>query len=456
VKRACWLVSVVLVLVAGAAVPGSARAGTVVLRHVSIFDPVAGAIEAPQDILIEGSRISEVGKVRQPVAGAIEIECTGKYAIAGLFDCHTHLAHLSKESDDSLRAVLEAFAASGITQVRDVGGPVDVLGRMKRRVAGGEIAGPEIFYAGPMLEASPLTYEGINVDLPGFTVAIDTQADVDSILPDLARKGASIVKTFNKFDRDVYRHLVEVAGRCSLKVVHDPGQPLFNSIPIDVAIDLGVTSIEHAKAPWPVVLKDDLKREHDSLLVSGAGEGALMTFMMKLAEMDTASVSLERLRQLGEKMKARGVYLCPTLEVFTSVEEFAMEQVKEQMKVDEVPEMVRGMIRKQIAVMETLSRLFVRELAAEGVKMLVGQDGFEPGGTFAEMRRLKECGVSEVEIIRGATIYPARWLGVDDRLGSIAPGKQASLLVVEENPLEDIARLASPFVVIREGQVISH
>jgi imidazolonepropionase-like amidohydrolase len=90
------------------------------------------------------------------------------------------------------------------------------------------------------------------------------------------------------------------------------------------------------------------------------------------------------------------------------------------------------------------------------VKMLVGQDGFEADGTFAEMLELKSCGVSEAEILRGATIYPARWLGVDDRLGSIAPGKEANLLVVAEDPLKEIGCLSTPFAVIREGRIISH
>jgi imidazolonepropionase-like amidohydrolase len=454
-KCACWLVLGVLVLVVAVAASALlAEDAPIVLRNVMIFDPATSVMQGPHDILIEGSRISVVGKVRGSGQRGLQIECRGKYAVAGLFDCHTHLAHLATVSDDSLRVALRAFPESGITQVRDVGGPIDVVGRMSRRVAGGEIAGPEIFYAGPMLEASPLTYEGINKDLPGFTVAVDTPQQADSILSDLAGRGASIVKTFNKFDRDVYRHLIKVAAKYSLKVVHDPGEPLFNAIPMDLAIDLGVTSIEHAKAPWPVVLRDDLRHEHDSLLVSGGSDQARMAFMMKIAEMDTASVSKARLHQLGEKMMERGVYLCPTLQALTSVEEVAIEQVRKQMQMEEVPDMVRDFIRKQIRAMEAVSRMCVRGLAGQGVKMLIGQDGFEARDLFAEMSLLSECGVSEAEILKGATIYPARWLGVDDRLGSIAPGKEASLLVVAGNPLEDIASLASPSVIIQKGRIL--
>lgn len=428
----------------------------IVLRGLMIFDPASGAMRGPQDVLIEDSLVAEVGEVRKaltPDRETTEIDCGGKYAVAGLFDCHTHLAHLATVSEDSLRASLAAFASSGITQVRDVGGPIDVLSSMKKRIAAGEISGPEIFYSGPMLEASPLTHAGMNDRLPGFTVAVDAPQAADSILSCLAHQGASIVKTYGRFDRAVYARLVEAAARCSLKVVHDPGEPLFNSIPMDLALDLGVTSIEHAKAPWPVVLRDELKREHDSLLVSGTTE-ARMAFMARVSATDTASLSRERLHQLGETMIDRGAYLCPTLKALMSVEEVAFREVRKRLGVEEIPDMAKDFIRKQIRAMEAVSRFVVRELAIQGVAMLVGQDGLDAQGTFGEMGLLKECGLSEAEIIKGATIYPARWLGVDGRLGSIAPGKEANLLVVAANPLEDITRLASPSVVIHKGRIL--
>ena len=103
--------------------------------------------------------------------------------------------------------------------------------------------------------------------------------------------------------------------------------------------------------------------------------------------------------------------------------------------------------------MEQVSRLFVREFAARGVRLLVGQDGNDPAGTFAEMRRLRECGVTEAEIIKGATLYPAQWLGVEDRLGSLSPGREANILVVEGNPLEDIGHLESAVLVVQRGRI---
>jgi imidazolonepropionase-like amidohydrolase len=96
----------------------------------------------------------------------------------------------------------------------------------------------------------------------------------------------------------------------------------------------------------------------------------------------------------------------------------------------------------------------VREFAKDSVAMLVGQDGADPNATLSEMKALQENGVTQAEILRGATIYPAKWLGVDDRLGSIAVGKQANLVVVRKDPLADIAYLESISVVVQNGRVV--
>jgi imidazolonepropionase-like amidohydrolase len=426
----------------------------ILLRHVSIFDVSTGTMTPPQDILIDGGRIVDIGQIENPDATVQQIDCTGKFAVPGLFDCHTHLTHLTSGGDDSLKAGLRGFVARGITQVRDVGGPVDLLSTMNRRILAGEITGPEMFYTGPMLEASPLTWGKFNEQYPGFTVAIDSAADADSIIPELARQGAWIIKTFNNFDTAVYRHVVEVARRHSLKIVHDPGGPMFHSIPMDMALDLGVTSIEHAKAPWPVVLKDSLRAVHDSLLRADPNPMAQMQFVMKVAAMGTDGISPERLNALAEKMKEKNAFFCPTLLVLADIEEQAIEGSKEEMGVKELPEEALRSIKAMTGGMTAVSLYVVSQFAKSGVKMLVGQDGCNPAGTVAEMRMMKDQGVSAAEIIKGATIYPAQWLGVADRLGAIAPGKHANILVVDSDPLADIANLEKTFMVIQNGRVV--
>jgi len=463
-RYAAWLILFTLAIIsfgyAGEAVmagddnPLTAEAD-ILLKNVTVFDVSHGIMSEPQDILIMSGRIVDVGHCEDSLIGGLQIDCTGKFAVPGLFECHAHLVHLTGKSEDSLKAGLKDFVAGGILQVRDVGGPIDVLSQLSREISSGEMTGPEVFYTGPMLERSPLMWESVNEEFPGFTVAIDSLDDVDSIVPELARQGACMLKTFNKWDHSVYLHLLALAKNHSLRIVHDPGTPLFHWMPMDEALKLGVTSIEHAKAPWPVVLKDELREEHDQLIGPEVDQMARMPFMMKAAGMGVESVSLERLHSLADTMIAKGAYLCPTLHVLSSLEEEALEDARQNMQVDTLPDQAKMMVKTMVGGMAAVSRLFVREFAARGVPMLVGQDGFSASATFAEMRDMKECGVTEAEIIKGATIYPAEWLGIDDRLGSIAPGKQANILVIDENPLDDIANLELTFRVIQNGKVVS-
>ena len=284
---------------------GSAEQAPVLLRHLRVFDPATGVMSEPQDILITAGRISALGRDLKPGSPVEEIDCDGKFAVPGLFDCHVHLVHLTDKGGDTLRATLAEFVARGVTHVRDVGGPMDVLRRLQEQTSSGEMPGPEVFYAGPMLEHSPLLWDRFNEEFPGFTVAVDSTAAVDSILDVLSAQGACMIKTFNKQDPAVYRHLVEVARRLSLRIVHDPGEPLFHSVPMDVALDLGVTSIEHAKSPWPVVLKDELKLEHDALLGPGQEKMAKMAVFMKAAGLGVSPIDSSSSRSLMAMMPSR-------------------------------------------------------------------------------------------------------------------------------------------------------
>jgi len=313
---------------------------------------------------------------------------------------------------------LRTFVFNGITQVRDLGGPIDVLSQMDKRISSGDILGPKMFYSGSMLEKPPLFYFKKNKIIPGLQMGISTKEDVDRVLLEFAGKGACMVKTYGRMDLDVYQHILVVAKKLGLRVVHDPGRYLFHVIPMDTAIDLGVRSIEHGVAPWPVVLKDELKKKHDQLMAENADEAARELFMDKVIKLGNESISTEKLQRLIDKMLENNVYICPTLWMYGHEDVFTQEFIKNK------------------------------------VKILVGHDGPSPSLLFTEMKLLRDRGLSELEIIRGATIYPAQWLGVEDRYGSISPGMLANIVILDKNPLEDIGNFKSPYMVIKNGQVV--
>jgi len=421
----------------------------ILLKNVHVFDVHNGEMSSPMCILIEGDRIKSIGPdIDSSQKKVQQIDCTGMFAVPGLFDCHTHLAFLTTMGKTTLKTVLARFVQNGVTQVRDVGGPITVLHDISQAISNEEMLGPEFFYTGPMLEKPPLHWEEHNKILPGFTVPIDSKEDVDRIIPEIVAGGAQLVKTFYRFDLDIYAYLLAQAHKHSLRVVHDPGRPMFQSVPMDKAIDLGVTSIEHAMALWSVSLKDELKDEHDRILSEGADETARKAFIAKVGEIGVDSVSTEKLGKIIDKMLANDVYLCPTL--------YVIEFMARQQKPKDTPKEEYEQRKKFFTTLKELGPYFVGEMAKRKVKLLVGQDNMNPMGTLVEMRLLSDCGMEESEIIRGATLYPARWLGVEERLGSISPGKQANISIVDKNPLEDIKNIRDPHMVIKNGKIAHH
>jgi imidazolonepropionase-like amidohydrolase len=428
----------------------------ILLNNVDLFDVENDILRNNVDVLIEDGIIEKVGKVNSAdESNPTQIDCSQKFAVPGLFECHAHLALLTSQDnetkkqimkdfgttrgDELEKQVLKGFLVKGITQIRDVGGPVKNLRSLNDRVSNGELLGPDIFYAGPMLEKSPLLWEEHNEALPGFTVAVNSKQDAKNIVEQISNEGASFVKTFNKFDLDVFRYLLDQAKEHNLPVTHDPGTTLFQSIPMDKGIGFGIHCFEHGKAPWPVVLKDDLKSRHDSLMDANPKDKE--AFRKRIFSLDTKSISPAKLQQLIDRMLRNNVYFCPTLHAIKYMQKQQSQEPNKDM-------------RDKVEILDKMQCFFTKEMIKQGVKILVGQDGLMPQFTFDEMQYLKGLGLSESEIIKGATIYPAKWLEIADQTGSISPGKKANILILNKNPLEDIQNIKTTHAVLQSGKIV--
>ena len=434
----------------------------ILLKSGNLLDTTSGTIKTNVDVLIQDGIIKEVGKV-EPVdeASLTQIDCTQKYILPGLFDCHTHLSVLTNQDEEVQKEILQEcgiekanraielekyvlkdFVAKGITQVRDVGGPLNTLKSLKDKISQGTYVGPDLFYAGPMLQKGPLTGDQTNKRWPGWNVAVNSKQDARGIVRLLSKEGASLVKAFRGFNPTVLKCLIDEAREVNLPVTHDPGPTFFHTVPMDVGIELGIKCFEHGKSPWYVVLKDNLKSEHDSLI--NADPESKQAFISSVMSAGAESISMTKLRRLIEMMIENNVWFCPTLHVFKFYSE------KPEVFNEDEPDKYRKIFERLYEV----SRVITSEVVKRKVKILVGQDGYIPRFTLNEMQLLKEIGLSESEIIKGATIYPAEWLGIADQLGSISPNKKANILILNKNPLEDIRNIRTTKAVLQGGKVV--
>jgi imidazolonepropionase-like amidohydrolase len=417
----------------------------ILLKSASLFDVDSGMMNGPRDLLVDEGLIVADLPADSGKQASMVIDCTDKYIIPGLCDSHIHLAFLTTKDEEEYHGELAKLVRRGVLFARDVGGPVDVMQEMKRQIRAGELVGPEIFYTGPMLESSPLHWERFNEELPGFTVALESEEDVDELLPVLAEKGATLIKTFNKIKPELYPHIVTAAAANGLKIVHDPGRPLLNGVPIAKALELGVTSFEHAFAPWSYVLEERYQEQRADLSSPDSDPEQQTEFIARMGDLGVETTSVDRLNELSALMVANGAVLCPTLRPF---------QAEDDSQSDEDTDEEQHSRKQALQRVLKVSTHIVRELSNNGVRVLVGQDSCEAAGTLEEMILLVEAGLPEVEVLKGATIYAAQWLEVDDRFGSLETGKSANLVVLNADPLADISNVGDIHLVIQNGAVV--
>lgn len=430
----CWCVHSTLLLGAalGACGPPSPPDGTtLVLTQVRVLDTGADAFGEPTDVAIGGDRILGVGRVSEDPA-LQRIDGEGAFLLPALYDSHVHLSFLSAEGGSAVADTLREFVRQGVLHVQDVGGPLDVIARMSRRVASREIIGPQISFAGPLAERPPLEWAPLNEVLPGITVPMETEADVERLVAAVAEAGGSHLKAFGKWDLALLRRLLDLASERGLEVVLDPGAPLFQEVPVDTALAIGIRRIEHSFALWQSVLRSDLKATHDSAAALGPEAGSWAEFSEALFATGVASIDRTRLDRVAAAWARSGSYFCPTLNVV---------------------EVTRSGPGSRGDAMADVGELFTTTLAAHGVPLLVGQDGMRSTGAVEEMGYLVEAGLSAADAIRAATWNPAKWADDLDDLGSVALGKRADLILVRENPLEDVLRLKDPWAVVQGGVV---
>ena len=172
------------------------------------------------------------------------------------------------------------------------------------------------------------------------------------------------------------------------------------------------------------------------------------------------------LRVLFERLKVSGMVQCPTLVVMKSIGRAAEpDEVKQDPKMAYVPTSLRAFwsspqyeamgdrARETLPFMQSM----VGDLHRAGITLLVGTDLANPYvfagfAVHEEMAMFRQAGISNLDVLRAATIVPAEFCGVSDDLGTVAEGKIASMVLVDGNPLDDIANAARVRGVFLRGR----
>jgi imidazolonepropionase-like amidohydrolase len=394
----------------------------VAIVGASIVDLKGGPPVADAVVIIEGDRIKAVGPAgTTPVpAGADVIRAAGKWVVPGLMNMHTHYglvlpgrqgAELANETEAALALRMAANARlsllSGVTTTRSTGESKGADYALRRSIERGETIGPRMFTAGETLNVTGghgwnPSEEGLD-SADAFRRAVRRRAYDGAEWIKIAISGG-IADTHgdiaaSHMTREEVAAVTDTAHRHGLKVTAHSG----SSVATLEAIDVGLDCVEH---------------------------GYFLT------------------DEVLDRMVEKGVWLVPTIVV-------AQRTVMEFFKKIGSPDWY---LARVTSVGESHFRM-LRSAIKHKVKIALGTDQFpfEPNdGTTATIREAQyyvEAGMTAIEALRSATIETATLLGVQDRLGSIEPGKLADVIVTDADPSKDIRSLRSIKLVMKGGVV---
>jgi len=421
-RRRALICLPVLSAIAITTVTLSAQPQVLALTAVNVVDVVAGQIVPDATVVVTGDTITSVTQHGIPPGGARVIDGRDKFLIPGLWDMHAHI-------EGNERAWLPLYVANGVTGIRDMGADLDFILEIREATASGRTLGPRIIAAGPILDDAP-------GDWP-FRMRVRNADEARATVQLLKRRGVDLIKVHNYTPREVFFAIVEEARRQNLRVAgHVPLK-----VTIQEGVDAGMVSIEHLSEDGRVWKA-----------CSGGGQ-----------------YRPDACRPFFEMLARRGVWQTPTLialaelpVIGTPASAISRDQLEYANKA--FLEMHAGNQRLFVTQPEVLGifknlaevgKVVTRDMAAAGVGILAGCDAMIAGFcVHDELALMVSSGMTPLAALQAATVNPARSLAREMTLGSVAAGRSADLVLLDANPLEDIANVRRIRAVVAAGRFL--
>lgn len=416
----------------------ASRDSSLAITHVTVIDGADSIPRPDQTVIIRGTRItSVVPSVSASIpAGARVVDGRGKYLIPGLWDMHVHAAVVRG------RDVLPLYIANGVTGVRDMAGDWDTLTTWRRDIAQGRLVGPRIVASGPYLEGAPIPIAHMLARTPD-----EARSAVDS----LVRMGVDFVKVHGRLTPETY---YAIARRARERGIHFTGH-VPRAVGAANASDSGQRSIEHLLT----IPLECTPAESVALRPRYTVQGAL------------GRCSSEDLAPLYARFVRNGTWVTPTFTAQYEIAAWPTRTLPGDSLAHYLPDTLRryvaaifpmpdsippdanevgnAVLAKRIAQVASMHRAGVHVLAGTDAPLRNSPPGF---GLHEELTLIARGGLSPIDILRAATLEPARYLGFDS-LGTIESGKLADLVLLDANPLTDIRNTRRIAAVIANGRL---
>ena len=428
------------------------EAPLIALTHVRVIDGTGAAAKDDQTIVISAGKIQSVepSATAKIPANAQTMDLNGYTVMPGLVGMHDHMFFPMGGSPPMYSNMGSSFPrlylANGVTTIRTTGSVAPYTDiEIKKLIDAGRMIGPKMHITGPYLEGKG-----------SFTPVMHTLTDANDarkLVNYWADQGATSFKAYMNITRDQLRAAVEEAHKRGLKVTGH-----LCSIGYKEAAEIGIDDLEHGLFA-------------DSEFVANKQPDQCPPGVnASLRQLDLNSAAVQETIKV---LVAKNVAITSTLPVFEAgsaplsqsgigaASALLNPRVLNVMSTDARVRYLQARARVSsqgdfVALLKKAME-FERAFVQAGGLLIAGLDPTGNGGIVAgfgdlrEVELLVEAGFTPVEAIKIATLNGAKFLGEDARIGSIAPGKQADLMIVKGNPATTISDIEKVEIVFKDG-----
>jgi imidazolonepropionase-like amidohydrolase len=414
----------------------------VALTNVRVVDGTGAAPAENQTIVLSDGRITAVGPAAQVgvPAGAHVMDLSGHTVIPGLVGMHNHTFYTTaagRQAQLSFSAP-RLYLATGVTTVRTTGSVAPYAEiNMKRAIDEGTALGPRMHLTGPYLT-------GPN---SGFMTGIATEEDARRIIRYWVEEGVQWFKAYTTIGSAEFKAAIDEAHRLGARFTGH-----LCSVSFREAVALGIDNLEHGF----FTNTDYVPGKRQDECPSGSRAALLAV------DLDGPEV-----QATFRDMIDNGVAMTSTLAVYElsypnrpPLEQRVLDALAPESRAEYLAtreSIARNAERSTTPQLFHKAQEYERRFVAAGGLLAAGVDPTGNGGAlpgFGDQRNyelLIEAGFTPVEAIRIMSLNGARILREDDRLGSIAVGKLADLVVIRGDPVADPAQIRNVTIVFKDG-----
>jgi imidazolonepropionase-like amidohydrolase len=413
----------VTALIALASLRAGAQAPAVVaFENVSVVPMTKETVLANHTVIVTGDRITAVGpaKTTRVPEGATRVNGQGKFLMPGLAEMHGHIPPPTQPKE-LIDNVLFLYVAGGVTTVRGMQGApgqLDLREASKR----GEIVAPALYLAGPQFSGN----------------AVKSVEDAAARVRQQKSEGWDLLKVQEGMALDVYDSMARTAREAGIRF----GGHVPDAVDVLHALDMGQETFDHI----------------DGYIEHLDGRAKV--------------VDEKALQNLVQRTRKAGAWIVPTMLVWETLQ--GPVTLESRTGFPELQYLPAAQIAQWTKALETRLKnpqfnaaqaklhidnrnRILKALQAGGVKILLGSDAPQqfnvPGFSIhREMKSMADAGISTYEIVRSGTANVGEYFKAQDSFGTIAAGQRADLVLVDGNPLQNLANMEKRSGVMVRGR----